>query len=218
MIRHICLTVSFLTIIAAVGSAQVHIADLGQSGVGGAVVGETSQDVISYGFRVNGVYKGIAGLELSLNRESLQSAQRYSVKGVSATVVPLRSQKPGVRWNFGARFMYQAATVNFPEHHYNYTYGIEYGTEERSVEVWSGGGLLFADVDLAPEAVAQVHLSVQYRKELHSYRNEVTYTIGLCLIAETDGGRQFYFFPSYTGPRQGTFNTIGIEMGFFWGK
>lgn len=198
-------------------SAQVNIAKPGESGFGGTVAGAFSSDANALGVQFTGTMKGYVDLGVSITRETPEgNADGYWVKGISATLLPLRSRQEDIRWNLGGTIGYSFADVTVPVYSY-YPYGAGIGSYTRSVEVLSLGGILLIDIDISPKTWLQLVTAVTYQEVANSNNHLTNYTMGLGFVTQGDNGPRIYFLPTYSIPSEGTYTTVGVEIGLFWG-
>lgn len=202
---------------ASTTSAQVYLSDKSQSGVGLTFAGAFASEGRTLGLRASGTALGLFDLGLSMARESVDGADGYWVKGVSASFMPLRSTGENVRIGLGGTAAYQMASINVPVYYYDNYGGYEFvATFDENVTTLGFLGLL--EFDLNPKA--RLLFLFEYARlsydKLDLSRKE--YSIGFGLLTTPESGARVSVLPSVTIPSDGGQKLYGLQLAWFWQK
>lgn len=214
--RNMSLVIAVVCTLAVSSHAQVNLAAPGESGFGVGAAAAFTADGSAIGAQLSGTSMGIADLGVSLRRESPDGGNGYWVKGLSLSIVPLRTRDRSVRWSLGGTFSYEFTNIKYEYYFYDSYTGGYTSSGSRSIEVLSLGGLVFADVDVSPYTYLQLAGQVAIADYNGSTESVTFYTFGAGLVTRQGTGGKVGFLVSATIPSEGEYWTFGVTVNLFF--
>lgn len=196
MIRLLCTTLLSLLLLVASISAQVDIADAGESGIGMGGTLSFSSNLNSYGGNLSYTIRGVA--DVGMTFASVGGDLSGTITAAQATFLPLQTHQPSAGWSLGGQVRWENASIN----------------KYMGVNTIGFGPLLTIDVVLSPKTNFQLAGSYIYADNNRSEDGLGMLTVNGGLIAKGNSSN-FFVTAGASIPSEG-YTALGVQFGLFF--